>query len=118
MKLINIFAIIIIIITFVENQVPSDKVINTCGNLGYEMPRDETECKQKEEICCYVQLSIPGGEKSFCVSAPSIIKQNDVEKDINTFTGYTLKKLVCNDYSYNIKNNFIKSILLIIFLLY
>ena len=44
--------ILVILLIFVNNQVPSDKVINSCGIKGYDPPNKITDCAEEGEYCC------------------------------------------------------------------
>lgn len=100
-----------------NNQVPTGKVINTCGKVGYYPPDYSTDCVQPGEICCFVYLkNTPDGDKRFCVSAPSKITLDDVQDDIESYTNFKLHQLVCNDNSNFIKNTTIISLLLLFIL--
>ena len=93
------------------------KVINTCGNIGYRQPSQSDECKENNQICCYVSLQEPdtGNTVSFCVSSPSDIEIGDVKDEIKDYTGFTILDLKCNKSQY-IYNSIMVSLLLIFIL--
>ena len=86
---------------------PDKKVLNTCGVIGYDQPDNADKCKESGKICCYVEISkTEGGTTTttkFCVSSPSDIEKDDVEKEIKEYTGFTLEALKCNkgEFLYN-----------------
>ena len=96
MKIITQF-ILIILIFYVINQVPHYKSINSCGKIGYDMPESFEDCKDPPEYCCFVHLvnSNNSDFKKFCSITPSKIEKSDIEKDINSYTGYELVDLKC-----------------------
>ena len=108
MNVINEFILLFLLI-FVNNQVPSSKVINSCGKVGYEPPTKIDDCKQEGEYCCYVVLSKDGdtNKKTFCAIAPSKIIKGDIEEDINKYTDYKLEQLECNNTKFINNFNFI-----------
>ena len=83
---------------------------NTCGKIGYGIPTKD-ECKEDGEVCCYVKISDGTNNKAFCVSAPSIIKPDDVKDEIKTYTSYNLEELVCN------KACFMKNVYMVLLLI-
>ena len=96
MNAINEFILFVLLI-LVNNQVPSDKVINSCGKTGYEEPDKVSDCVENGEYCCFVKLSKGNSIKRFCATAPSKITKGDIEDDINKYTDYTLEQLECNN---------------------
>ena len=110
MKIINVI-ILVFLFFLVNTQVPKDKVINTCGIKDYREPINPTDCKEDDEICCYVEIKGDFGSKRFCVSSPSKIDKDEVKDDIKNYTSYELKNLICN------KSSFIKNWTIISFLL-
>ena len=112
--------IFILLLILVNNQVPTDKSVNSCGIKGYTPPTTASQCSEEGEICCYVYLTKTSGtateEKRFCASSPSKISKQDIKKEIEEYTGYELKELSCNNSKY-IKN-IIGSLLLVLFILY
>ena len=117
MKFIKEFILIMLLFFYVNNQVPSGEAINSCGIKNYTAPSSKDHCKEAGEICCYVSLTKSDGTfKRFCASTPSMIDRADVEEEINSYTGYTLETLECNNSKY-IKYISI-SILLMFFILF
>ena len=112
MKVINAIIFILLVI-FLTNEEDND-VINACGVIGYDQPKNSNDCKSEGEICCFVKIKdeANSSEKSFCVSSPSLIDIKDVKEEIEKNTGFKLQELVCN-YS-----NFMKSTLFIFLLLF
>ena len=102
MKLMKEFIFLIILFVYINNQVPGDKAINSCGDIGYEMPGNSANCKGNNEYCCFVRLKAKNSntEKKFCATAPSKIEKADIENDINSLTDYTLEELICNNSKY------------------
>ena len=94
--------ILIFVLIFVNNQVPSNYSINSCGVVGYQMPNKSIDCVQENEYCCYVVLKKKEStyEKKFCATAPSKITKQDIEDDIKQYTDYTLETLECNNSKY------------------
>ena len=110
--------ILLLLIIFVKNQVPTGMVINSCGKIGYDTP-DKSDCVQENEICCYVQVTKKDDSsvtKSFCASAPSNIKLEEIAEDFGS-TDYKLEALVCNN-SYKLINDFATIIFLLTFILF
>ena len=115
MKIIKQF-ILVFIVFYVNNQVPPNKAINSCGKIGYDMPVSFDDCKDPPEFCCYVHLAKPDNSSDlikFCAIAPSKIEKSDIDDDIKSYTGYELVELKCN-------SKFLKLaiILLLIFILF
>ena len=83
-----------------------NKAINSCGIKGYTMPEDKSKCVEEKEICCFVRLNYTDSktgqktEKRFCASAPSNIKKEDIQEEIEKYTDYELAELVCNNSIY------------------
>ena len=96
MNVINEFILLFLLI-FVNNQVPSKKAINSCGIVGYKEPEKESDCVEDGEYCCYVVLAKGSDNKSFCATAPSKITKEDIAEDIKRYTDYTLEQFVCNN---------------------
>ena len=116
MKIIKGFILIFLFI-YIQNQVPEGSVINSCGKLGYEMPKDNSECKEKNEYCCFVHLQNnknTSQSKKFCATAPNNIRKDDIEKEIYTYTDYDLVELTCNNSQFLYFNMFF----LLIFILF
>lgn len=99
MKIIKQF-IFIILIFYVNNQVPYNYSINSCGKIvGYGMPNSFDDCRDPPEFCCFVHLVNSKNNsdfKKFCAIAPSKIEKSDIEEDIESYTGYILEELKCN----------------------
>ena len=112
--------IFILLLILVNNQVPTDKSVNSCGIKGYTPPTTASQCSEEGEVCCYVYLTktidTVTEEKRFCASSPSRISKQDIKEEIEEYTGYDLKELSCNNSKY-IKN-IIGSLLLVLFILY
>ena len=108
-----IFSLFLIL---VNNQVPSDKSINSCGFRGYDSPSSAEQCKEEGEVCCYIYLKKGTDEKKFCASSPSRITKQDIKEEIEEYTGYTLEQITCNNSKY-IKNILV-SLLLALFIIF
>ena len=108
--------ILIYSIVFINNQVPSNYAVNSCGKISNQPPEKADECKEEGEICCFVHLKRESDnkEKKFCAHAPSKIKAEEVSEDIKSYINYDIIELTCNN-SDKIKNIFIS--LLLLFLL-
>ena len=118
MKAIKIFILIFFFI-YVNNQVPSDKALNSCGKIKDYTPPSKEDCVDdiKGEICCFVHLihkNDEGKEKRFCAVAPSKIEQDDIGQKIEDYTDYKLKEISCMNSKY-IKNG---SLFLLFFILF
>ena len=109
--------ILIYSIVFINNQVPSNFAVNSCGKISNNPPENANECIEEGEICCFVHLKRESDskEKKFCAHAPSKIKKEEVSEEIKSYTSYDIIELTCNN-SDKIKNIFI-SLLLLLFLL-
>ena len=95
------------------------KVVNTCGNNGYNEPKGRDDCKESGQICCFVKIKEGDDttkQTSFCVSSPSEIEKSDVEKEIKDYTGFTLVDIYCNKNQY--LYNSMTALLLSIFVLF
>ena len=122
-KLNKIFFLFLLLSLKISNQLPTGKVINTCGKLGYDPPNSASDCVEKGEyccflriqntkdptegeICCFVSLLTPNNQQpiKFCVSSPSDIDESDVKSEIEKYTGYQINELKCNN-SKIIKNS-------------
>jgi hypothetical protein len=71
MKAITEFLIFSIFFFYVNNQVPNDKSINSCGQiLDYKQPDNKDQCRgESGDICCFVQLALKADttkKKRFC----------------------------------------------------
>ena len=112
----NIMFTLIILVLNIQCE---DRVINTCGQLEYKQPTNADECKEEGEICCFVKIEDPDNNKElkFCVSSPSDIEMDDVKNEIKDYTGYNLKELKCNKSQF-IFNNYMKTLLMIVFILF
>ena len=104
--------IIFLLCLFVNNQVPKDKSINSCGQHDYNQPKSPDNCKENDEICCFVNMTNGIDVKTFCASSPSKISKSDVEEEIFSYTGYNLVELKCNKGRY--LNSFIYFFILFI----
>ena len=106
-KLNKIFFLFLLLSLKISNQLPTGKVINTCGKLGYDPPGSASDCVEKDEYCCYLHIQNKQDtteELKFCVSSPSDIDVDDVKSEIEQYTGYEIKELKCNN-SKIIKNS-------------
>ena len=113
MKVINNL-ILIYSIVFINNQVPSNFAVNSCGKISNIRPETANECIEEGEICCFVHLKRDSKEKKFCALAPSKIQKDEVSNEIKSYTNYDLIELTCNN-SDKIKNIFISLLLLFLF---
>ena len=108
MKVINQF-ILFLLFFFVNNQVPDNYAINSCGKItNYTQPVKKDDCVDNTgEICCYVYLKSKTSDKvkKFCASAPVKITKDDIVGKIENFTNYTLEELECLNSKY-LKNIF------------
>ena len=114
-KLIFIFICLLLKI----NCDSTKKVVNTCGNNGYNEPKERNDCKEDGQICCFVKIQEgddTNKQTSFCVSSPSEIERSDVEKEIKDYTGFTLVDIYCNKNQY--LYNSMLGLLLSIFILF
>ena len=101
--------ILFLLIILTKNQVPSDKVINSCGSIyNYSSPKDASFCVEKGEVCCFIQIQKDNEIKNFCFSAPTMISDSEIAGDINTYTGYIIKEFKCNN------STFIKKTIIVI----
>ena len=107
-KLNKIFFLFLLLSLKISNQLPTGKVINTCGKLGYDPPNSASDCVEKGEYCCFLRIQNTKdpneAELKFCVSSPSDIDESDVKSEIEQYTGYQIKELKCNN-SKIIKNS-------------
>ena len=107
MGIMNKMIIAFIFIFLKINCADNTRVINTCGNLGYEPPEKTEDCVEDKQICCYVSLEYKENEVTknikFCVSSPSDIEKDDVKEEILQYTKFTILDLKCNksQYIYN-----------------
>ena len=102
-----LFAFIFLILKINYSIEVENRVINTCGIVGYNQPASADDCKEDGQMCCFVSIedsNSDGGVRKFCVTAPSEIEYDDVKDDIKKYTGYKLKELKCNASQF-IKNN-------------
>ena len=98
-KLNKIIFTFLLLFLKINSQIPSNKVINTCGKLGYDPPSGPEECKEKGEYCCFLHIQntkTTTEELKFCVSSPSDIDIDDVKSEIQSYTGYKILQLSCN----------------------
>ena len=95
--------LLIYFFAYVNTSVPPGKTVNGCGKMGYEEPQKTEDCKDDYEICCYISLKIDEGSKRFCFPAPEKMELDDVKEEIETYTGYEVESLKCNDFSERIK---------------
>ena len=108
--------ILIFFIFYVNNQVPRDYSINSCGKIGYGKPQSFDDCKDPPEFCCFVSLQKTDNHDdntTFCAIAPSKIEKSDIADDIKNYTGYELVELKCCSKFLNLE-----IILLLIFILF
>ena len=111
-----LFAFLFLILKI--NYSNEENVINTCGIVGYTQPRKVDDCKEDDEVCCFVEIEdSTNGVRRFCVSSPSDIEFDDVKDDIKKYTGFTLKALKCNESQF-IKNNILMIFALFVFMLF
>ena len=109
----------IFLLSFLLSNINCDptKVLNTCGNIGYNLPGSANDCKEDGQMCCYVHLKKEDGTPvKFCVNSPSEIEKGDVESEIKEYTGFTLEEIKCNKSRF-LYNSMIAS-LMIIFILF
>ena len=104
MKSFNI-VIFTILYTLINTQVPSGKVLNSCGKRDYEMPASASECKADYGYCCFIKMNVKDYDgtyvnKTFCASSPSDIKLKDVKDDIDDYTNSVLYEISCNNSIY------------------
>ena len=95
--------ILIYFFAYVNTSVPPGKTVNGCGKMGYEEPQKKEDCKDDYEICCFISLKIDEGSKRFCFPAPEKMELHEVKEEIETYTGYEVESLNCNDFSERIK---------------
>ena len=72
-----------------------------CGDAP--LPTKAEDCKDSNEICCYIELTKKSETVKFCFPAPDKMDQSDVDKEVNQYTGYTVESLTCFDFSQNLK---------------
>jgi hypothetical protein len=113
MKVINNL-ILIYSIVFINNQVPSNFAVNSCGKISNIRPETANECIEEGEICCFVHLERDSKEKKFCAHAPSKIEKDEIKNEIKSYTNYDLIELTCNNAD-KINNIFISLLLLFLF---
>ena len=112
----------IFLLSFLLSNINCDyppKVLNTCGNIGYNLPGSANDCKEDGQMCCYVHLTKAGNTPSdikFCVNSPSEIEKDDVKSEIKEYTGYTLEEIKCNKSKF-LYNSMI-ALIMIIFILF
>ena len=108
----------IFLLSFLLSNISGDpKVLNTCGNIGYNEPASADQCKEDGQMCCYVHLkNTDNSEIKFCVNSPSEIDKEDVKSEIKEYTGFTLVEIKCNESQF-LYNSMIAS-LMIIFILF
>ena len=103
MKVIKAFILIIFFI-YVNDQVPTGKALNSCGQKkDYTPPDKKEDCSDNTgEICCFVELKHKqlSTIKTFCAVAPSKIEKSDIEEKISEYTDYNLTDLVCLNSKY------------------
>ena len=92
--------ILIIFFSYISTQT---KRMNGCGIIGYDEPTKAEDCKDSNEICCYIELTKESETVKFCFPAPDKMDQSDVDEEVNQYTGYTVKSLTCFDFSQNLK---------------
>ena len=98
------------LLNFVRQDV---EVINSCGKIGYGQPSVESECIEKGEYCCYVEIKISDTDtRKYCVTSPSEIEIGDVKEEIEKYTEGELLKLKCN-ISHFINNSLIINLLIL-----
>ena len=109
--------ILIYSIVFINNQVPSNYAVNSCGKISNIPPEKADECIEEGVICCFVHLKRESDskEKKFCAHSPSKIKSEEVSEEIKSYINYDIIELTCNN-SDKIKNMLI-SLLFLLFLL-
>ena len=105
MKAITELLIFSIFFFYVNNQVPNDKSINSCGQIyDYTKPTNKDQCRgESGDICCFVQLALKADttkKKRFCAAAPSMISKKDIEGKIEDLTEYTLEDIQCSNSKY------------------
>ena len=103
MKVIKAFILIIFFI-YVNDQVPTGKALNSCGQKkDYTPPDKKEDCSDNTgEICCFVELKHKqlSTIKTFCAVAPSKIEKSDIEEKIYEYTDYNLTQLECLNSKY------------------
>ena len=103
MKVIKVFILIIFFI-YVNDQVPTGKALNSCGQKkDYTPPTKKDDCSDNTgEICCFVELKHKQDSsfKTFCAVAPSKIEKSDIEEKISEYTDYNLTQLECLNSKY------------------
>ena len=100
------------------NYSVEQNVINTCGIVGYSPPTKVDDCKEDDEVCCFVEIEdSTNGVRRFCVSSPSDIELDDVKDDIKTYTGYEITAVKCNESQF-IMNNILIIFALFVFMLF
>ena len=109
--------ILIYSIVVINNQVPSEYAVNSCGKISNTPPKNANECIEEGEICCFVHLKREKDSKvkKFCAHAPSKINKDEISEDIKSYIDYDIIELTCNNS--NILKNIFISLLLFIFLL-
>ena len=94
--------LIVLIIFF--SYINAQKILNGCGNAGYNQPSEAKECQDSSEICCFVKLDNPdGGSINFCFPAPDKMEADDVKSEIIDYTGFSVAELTCYDFAGNLK---------------
>ena len=88
-KLNKIFFLFLLLSLKISNQLPTGKVINTCGKLGYDPPSSASDCVEIGEYCCFLRIQNTKdpneAELKFCVSSPSDIDESDVKSEIEKY---------------------------------
>ena len=94
---------LIVLIIYFSYIINADQVVNGCGKLNYEQPREPEQCRDSLEICCFVSLKKDSDTINFCFPAPDKMELDDVKKEVEENTGYTVEKLTCYDFAENLK---------------
>ena len=96
--------ILFLLIILAKNQIPIDKVINSCGKIyNYSSPENADDCEEKGEVCCFIKIQKDNEIKNFCLSAPTMISDSEIADEIKTYTGYNIQQFKCNNSTF-IKN--------------
>ena len=95
--------ILSLLISLISNLVPKGYSVNSCGKLGYDVPKQKSDCyvdKKEGYKCCFIQSKIK--DISYCSYIPGKI-DNDIIQDFKNSLKFYDLTVECN---YNKKFGF------------